>query len=79
VRLSERRVGVGGTDADHQLLAGDPDGHVAVHEECEAAEHGLLRDGVHARERGTDLVRERFVVGHARIVLQTGRNRNPPR
>ena len=77
MRFSERRVGGRGTDADHQLFAGDPDGHVAVHEEREAAEHGLLCDGVHAGERGSDLVRERVVVGHERIVLHTGRNRNP--
>src|SRR4029453_8764956 len=40
--LIERVVVSVCTDAHHQLVADDADGHVAVHEEREAAEHLLL-------------------------------------
>ena len=65
MRLGQRLLGPVGADADHQVPgAHDPDGHVAVQQEPEPAEHRLLGDPVDAGELFADPVGEVLIDGH---------------
>ena len=55
------------TDQNATLAAGR-DGHVALDEEGQPAEHLLLGDAVFGADQGSDPVRQVLVVGHATSV-----------
>jgi hypothetical protein len=71
VRSSERLVRCVRADPDHQLpTIGDPHCHIAVEQERQAAEHGLLGYAVLVTELLADSMGELVVIGH--LVVRVG-------
>ena len=68
-RRGHELVRLVGVHTDQQpTLAARRHGHVAADQECEAAEHLLLRQVRLAGDQGPDALRQLLVVGHAAIV-----------
>jgi hypothetical protein len=65
VEFVDRCVRTVFAEAEHEVVANDAAGHVAGHEECEAAEQLPFAGVRGCGERGADAVGEVLVVGHA--------------
>jgi hypothetical protein len=81
VRLTDQRIAVGRINAQQQAaLAAGTDGHVAVDQEGEPAEHASFRHAAFRLEGLSDPVRELGVVCHAGRFSDrpTGRSDGPP-